>query len=64
LITIILFVGLWLAVTWYNNHPAVRLRRRMRASVRTKMQADHELETAYQQARAKMDRIARNWKNR
>lgn len=59
LLVALLSTGLFLF--WYH-HPAVRLKRRIRASVQEEAQARQDLDDAYWQAKSDMYRTARDWK--
>jgi hypothetical protein len=63
LIIVMLLIGLALLLYW-NNHPAVQLRRRIRDSVEVGKRADQELGDAYKQAQTAMGEAARKWNNR
>lgn len=56
----LLVVGFW----YYHSRPAVRLKRRIRASVERGKRAEQELDGAYRQARVAMGEAARRWNNR
>jgi hypothetical protein len=46
---------------WYN-HPAVRLKRQIKQGIERENQAKQELDDAFEQAKADMDQVARDWK--
>jgi hypothetical protein len=61
IVLLALIVGALLFLGWYH-HPAVRLKRRIRASVQGEAQARQALDNAYRQARSNMHRTARDWR--
>jgi membrane protein implicated in regulation of membrane protease activity len=61
---LIIPVLLVVAFLYYRSHPAVRLKRRIRASVEGQKRAEQELDDAYKQAQAAMGEAARKWNDR
>jgi hypothetical protein len=60
LLAVFLFVGFALFLYWYN-HPAVRLKRRIKEGLEREKQAQEELDAAFQKAKADMEQVARDW---
>lgn len=60
LLAVILILSFILFLIWYS-HPAVRLKRQIKARLEREKQAMQELDDAFVQAEADMDQVARNW---
>lgn len=60
-ILLLLVAGLFVLYLYWDEHPAVLLKRQIKQGLKRENQAQQELDDAYEQALARMDEVARDW---